>query len=367
MNLPDVPMPTCWTVVLALSVFLEQLQAQPDLDQLRLPTQIEITITQEQNGKIVKLDTLIPFETLPNLEQILNGLPLEEFDVNLIPENRVANPPHPIPPAPPQMPYPTRPSMPNRGFLGIYIDEMYDSIGVKISKIQDNSAAQRAGLQIGDLIRAINGIVTNNFDALRYTIDELRSGDTVMVDYERASENRNTEVVLQSAATMQAEKNLTTIPAQRFPLPPNRCGTAPANEWQRTAQQIINADRCRLIQTTGCSATRNALITDLDSHEKKQLRQIGYQKRAKRLIVNALQINFMPELGYLSLSFELPNTEKTTICLLSVAGKPLFIEALPHFGGIYRRGIYLPTLPNEAYYLLINQGKRQYVKRIVLH
>ncbi|MHB8930246.1 MAG: PDZ domain-containing protein, partial [Melioribacteraceae bacterium] len=55
------------------------------------------------------------------------------------------------------------------------------SRGVIITEVQRNSPAQKAGLQVGDIVTGVNGFRVNDETTLGGVIQEFRTGDTIDV------------------------------------------------------------------------------------------------------------------------------------------------------------------------------------------
>jgi Do/DeqQ family serine protease len=95
-----------------------------------------------------------------------------------------------------------------RALLGIRIGDLTAEIakkenipvlsGVYISSVTDNSAAEEAGLQSGDVIVAINGKPVNGVSELQEQVAINRPGDRVDVEYIRSGKRKNVNVVLKN-------------------------------------------------------------------------------------------------------------------------------------------------------------------------
>ena len=96
-----------------------------------------------------------------------------------------------------------------RGLLGVRIQtidaEMAEALetnatsGALITNIEPNSAAEKAGLAVGDIIVAVNDKEVDDATELRNTIGLLRSGDEVSIRYVRDSKTRSTRAELGQA------------------------------------------------------------------------------------------------------------------------------------------------------------------------
>lgn len=100
-----------------------------------------------------------------------------------------------------------------RGLLGILgndvdagLAEAMDSevnIGAFISEVQPESAADKAGLQAGDIITAVNGRDLNSFQELRAKIASMGAGAEVELTIVRKGKKMNVDVVLDDATQTQ--------------------------------------------------------------------------------------------------------------------------------------------------------------------
>jgi len=80
-------------------------------------------------------------------------------------------------------------------FLGIYPAGRSVN-GVQIGKVIDGSSAQKMGLQVGDLIKAIDGKAVTTFNSLSKIIKSYLPGETVKISYERAGQLNDVKVGL---------------------------------------------------------------------------------------------------------------------------------------------------------------------------
>jgi len=93
-----------------------------------------------------------------------------------------------------------------RPFLGIYLDEFTPETaarlgvpvgeGIRLSGVVEGRGAQKAGLQADDVVVAIGGRPTGNYESLTSTLNRLHAGDRVAVDFYRGAERRTVEMEL---------------------------------------------------------------------------------------------------------------------------------------------------------------------------
>ncbi len=99
-----------------------------------------------------------------------------------------------------------------RGLLGVRIQtidaemaaalETSATSGALITNIEPESAAEEAGLEVGDIIVGVNDETVDGAAELRNTIGLLRSGDTVDIKYVRGSKTRSTTAQLGQQQTV---------------------------------------------------------------------------------------------------------------------------------------------------------------------
>ncbi|KUO61918.1 MAG: trypsin [Gracilibacter sp. BRH_c7a] len=77
--------------------------------------------------------------------------------------------------------------------------------GCYIAKIESNGAADKAGLQAGDIITAINGIKISNSLELTHELFKHRPGDRITVSYFRAEEHYTAETILGEIRSAQVK------------------------------------------------------------------------------------------------------------------------------------------------------------------
>ena len=73
----------------------------------------------------------------------------------------------------------------DRGFLGVVMDMTPSKEGVKLTHVEPQTAASRAGLKKGDIILAINGDSVTNMLEMRNFLQQLAPGDNIKLSYKR--------------------------------------------------------------------------------------------------------------------------------------------------------------------------------------
>ena len=105
-----------------------------------------------------------------------------------------------------------------RGYLGIqgvdvpseYVEKFGMPEGAMVTKITAGSPAETAGLQVSDIITAVDGQKVTSYDALRTALSYYASGESVTITVQRPSGNQYTETELTVTLTDRASITDTT-------------------------------------------------------------------------------------------------------------------------------------------------------------
>lgn len=100
-----------------------------------------------------------------------------------------------------------------RGLLGVTTQDLTPELvkafnlenkqGAAISRIESNSPAEKAGLQLGDIIVTANSKTVKNSHDIRNIIGLLQVGDTVDIDFYRGNEKKQTTATIGKQARPQ--------------------------------------------------------------------------------------------------------------------------------------------------------------------
>ena len=83
--------------------------------------------------------------------------------------------------------------------LGIDEEPVVDAIGqgMRVDRVYSGSPAERAGLQVGDVIHSANGYLTQIHGNLTWIINTHAPNGVLNLSVHRASDNRDATVVAQ--------------------------------------------------------------------------------------------------------------------------------------------------------------------------
>jgi serine protease Do len=78
--------------------------------------------------------------------------------------------------------------------LGIEVQDTEDGKGVKVLEVEDDEAADKAGLKEDDIITQVDGKNITSVDDLKETMKNAKKGDTVKITYMRDGKSQTVDV-----------------------------------------------------------------------------------------------------------------------------------------------------------------------------
>ena len=313
----------------------------------------------------------------------------------------------------------------NRGKLGVYLDTQTElKEGIMIKSIVEGGAAEKAGIQKGDIILAINGKKTNSYDALTSAMREHSIDEVVKVDYQRGTEYFQSEVTLKGH--IKTERKRVRRYAYNHSTPSRRgylndpckpfIGVSLTNRGENgvpvrkviedtPASEVALQKGDLIISIDGTPVkTQSEIVRLRDLHKAGDYFTIGYLRdgqefevearfRAcdseeivieeeeepinlnpsieKPIITNDLKLESIsafpnPTSGRVTLQFK-GEAVPTTVRLTDGLGRILMTEKLNDFSGEYNDRINLSNYPSGIYNITIIQNSKSYSERIVLN
>nr|WP_294995311.1 PDZ domain-containing protein [uncultured Sediminibacterium sp.] len=80
--------------------------------------------------------------------------------------------------------------------LGISIEDTENNKGVKVTEVDDDTPADKAGIKTDDIITSINGKAVNAVDEIKEALKDLKEGDVVKAGITRAGKSQVIEIKL---------------------------------------------------------------------------------------------------------------------------------------------------------------------------
>jgi aminopeptidase YwaD len=79
--------------------------------------------------------------------------------------------------------------------LGIMPDYTFSGSGVKVDGISEGKAAQKAGMQAGDVITKLGGHSVNSVESYMQALSKFKAGDQTAVEYNRGSDKKRVTIM----------------------------------------------------------------------------------------------------------------------------------------------------------------------------
>ncbi|MFY7818083.1 MAG: PDZ domain-containing protein [Akkermansiaceae bacterium] len=86
----------------------------------------------------------------------------------------------------------------DQAFVGVGVENHTEGTGVKIRQLADDSPAQKAGLQIGDIILNMNDKIVGSLMEFRAALATLKPGDSVKLVFSRKGNTKTVDLILGS-------------------------------------------------------------------------------------------------------------------------------------------------------------------------
>jgi S1-C subfamily serine protease len=206
--------------------------------------------------------------------------------------------------------------------MGVLFGEAADE-GVKIEGIIKNSGAEEAGLESGDIVTKVDGERVQSAAEIKMILKDKQAGDVVEVMYLRDETENTVNITLGSKKVMlKKPKDVETI----FGNKDNKEGKEQIEMYEE-------------VETPKVAAENRLEFSQLDMYPN-------------------------PNQGAFTLNFEI-EAGAITIRIKDVDGKEVYTEEIPDFNGIFSDRIDISEHPSGVYFLIIEQGDKKMIKKVI--
>lgn len=313
---------------------------------------------------------------------------------------------------------------PNKARLGVMV-ETFDATlaqqeglktasGAYITEVTDESAAEKAGLQEGDIITKIDGKDVLSHRDVISALSGFAPNDRVKINYIREGKKNNTQATLQTAPRSEACQGKNRHKERVEKIIEDSDWQEHMGEWQekegplrrrviikndgnnnedrRVEKVIIIRDKNGEVITEDISPlikdfdieigdevmedgnlTLNILIRDLETADQNVVKDVftpATADNAKTLSDKTLHIavnNYPnPTEGTFTVSFYAPETGTLNVRVADAQGKLVFNETLDHFSGQYQKELDLSANTKGTYFLQITQNGKSLSKKVIV-
>ncbi len=147
-----------------------------------------------------------------------------------------------------------------QGYLGLTAENV-DGLtsGVRVLTVLKGAAAESGGLQPGDIINAVNGVVIRNMDTLGRSLANTHTGTKLSFTISRNTKRLELPVTLGSRPATAPVPNSEAVPLPPAPRQPSILSPAPARQRATLGVRVVSPTERRQPSAT-LGITRGAVI-----------------------------------------------------------------------------------------------------------
>ena len=235
----------------------------------------------------------------------------------------------------------------NKARLGVMLRSESQQEGVIVDGVMDDSAAEKAGLEEGDVITHINGIAMKGVEQLVKEIGTLGVDDVVDIQFTRDGNSQEVQ------ATLEENKN-----QMEWTTENNGLMHFDINDKDiRILMEEGNADGMKVI-------TKKKMI--FIEERKEDQEKLNTKPSLQNNILDLPEFNVYPNpsKGQISIDFT-AKALPTTISITDITGKEVYREELNGFDGQYKKQINLAKAAKGAMLLTIQQGDKIFTEKLI--
>ncbi|HMN90487.1 MAG TPA: PDZ domain-containing protein [Saprospiraceae bacterium] len=202
-------------------------------------------------------------------------------------------------------------------FIGVYTTDLREQ-GVRVTGVIESTPAKNSGVQVGDIILALDDVPVATHLELRRERDKHKAGETFTLLVMRDGEYKEIDATFINCA-------------QQTPTEP--------------AVEVVEME-------------------EADNPAENKLEQ-SMRNLAQEMRVEAFRLYPNPTVGQFNLQFE-AEVGALSICIADAAGKVVYNEEIPQFNGSYNRQLSLAGATPGTYVLTLKQGDKILSRKLLL-
>lgn len=284
----------------------------------------------------------------------------------------------------------------NNGFLGTTINDFKSDklTGVLVNDVIDNSAAQKFGIKINDIITAVNDITVQSKDELVKILSTYNLGDVVNISYVRNGVAATKNVILgkrPEAIKYQMKKSIQDD-GEHWYFSNDK--TEIVVKTDNTPVSITQTDdNGKVISLKFATTSFNNILQKFSDVEDKLLSikknkkqqdecsckcpitdftlykitpEVEAVSSTKTLIVDKFTIAPNPTDGRFVIDFASKETGALLFSIVDITGRTVKSENVQGFDGYFTKQINLENEAKGAYFIQFQIGDKMSTKKIVL-
>lgn len=277
------------------------------------------------------------------------------------------------------------------GYLGVYLKEEVNdkngevsSTGVLIDKIVEESAAGKAGLEVGDEITRIDKVEIESTQQLIDMLREKEAGEEVFISYVRDGKNKSTKVTLgerpmefRRSRGYSKSGGCNGMP-KKICIPSDCCPESTLEDVDEMLKDLFSDtevfEEVEIIEENGKTikrTIRTEVITeevirdDFDSNDPN----VAIEEIITENELSLSGYNFFPNPndGEFNLQFNLNKKDPVTVKVIDLSGKTIYKDRIRNFNGTYGEQIELKNVTDGTYLLQILQNDQVFVDKIIVN
>ncbi|MGB0931439.1 MAG: PDZ domain-containing protein [Chitinophagales bacterium] len=271
----------------------------------------------------------------------------------------------------------------NKALLGVYAVAMDASIaeendirkveGLYLKKVIEDSAADEAGLQQGDVLLSVNKVEVYSHQDLVKQLANFEAGDVVDLRFRRDNKAEK------ARATLKANKQENH---KSWSNCHNKSSCTKSNTNTTTRTTVDGEERVFIheveiedmegnrtwvkVMMMDAAKEENVMLNDALKKEGKVAANKQVTEKMSNLNLQDLTFSPNPNRGQFSLSFDMPERGNTLVRIADTAGKVVFEENLGDFEGAYNQKIDISENYKGLYFLQVIQDDKVMTKKIVV-
>ncbi|HEX5625823.1 MAG TPA: PDZ domain-containing protein [Saprospiraceae bacterium] len=269
-----------------------------------------------------------------------------------------------------------RTASPNKAVLGVQLENVEGENGAQVIEVFEGSAAEKVGIQEGDIILSIQGKETKSVDAVIDVLSGNKPGDKVKVSVLRGTKIKTLKATLQErkeeVMSMERKASCKTMMACCKGMDKEKCkkmskeecekmmkemGCAPGAEGQKKLFIIKKDGDQEMRIENGDGETIIHEIKKMDGDGDLEKERIIQRKESQSLNVEYLTSSPNPSSGRMKISFA-GTAVPTVVQVLDLNGKEVYSEKLDSFDGTYNKEIDIQNEAKGTLILNIIQGEK---------
>ncbi|NNC94868.1 MAG: PDZ domain-containing protein [Chitinophagales bacterium] len=258
-----------------------------------------------------------------------------------------------------------------RPFLGVVMEDKDEINGVLIKEVVKESAAEKAGIKSGDIIKSVDNVQTNDVESAIHEIRNKKSGDDIEMIIDRNGEIQNISATLASKKFSHCGEEWSMNKGD-FNIEIDEDGdkkiikvTSPSGEG--VIEKIMKFEDVGEVMELMLSEEDNVKSQEQVIEEEISKPQAPNKSIASNTLeVQQLALFPNPNNGKFKLTFGLAEKGNTEILILDTQGKEVYKEVMEGFSGKYDRSIDLSENSTGTYLIQISQNEKILRDRIII-